>query len=116
MTLEGHGRPVNGVAALSADRVLSCSEDKSVKVWNATTGSCISTLTGHKDSVLRVGKCGPEHVFMSSSNDKTVKVWDSQSGRCLATLEGHEGAVWGIATLGQTRVASGSGDKTVKVW
>ena len=34
----------------------------------------------------------------------------------IATLEGHTGPVRSVCSLGDGRLASGSGDKTVRVW
>ena len=35
-------------------RVVSGSEDKTVRVWDAATGKCVATLRGHSQSV----RCG----------------------------------------------------------
>jgi WD40 repeat protein len=32
-------------------KVVSCSEDKTVRVWDVSRGECINTLTGHDSSV-----------------------------------------------------------------
>ena len=38
------------VAALSDGRVVSGSDDRTLKVWNPSTGQCLRTLSGHTDS------------------------------------------------------------------
>ncbi len=50
-------------------------------------------------------------------SDKTIRVVDARNGRWLATLAGHQDWVY-CATLNSdaTRLASGSGDGTVKLW
>ena len=53
---------------------------------------------------------------MSASRDRTLKVWDARSGRRLATLAGHAHAVERVAVLPGGRVASGSHDRTLKIW
>jgi WD40 repeat protein len=47
-----HGNNVNGVA-FSADvqRLVSASQDKTLKVWDVVTGQELRTLTGHKRSL-----------------------------------------------------------------
>ena len=49
MTLRGHTGGVWGVA-ISPDgkRVASCSDDSTIKVWDAVTGDELTTLRGHK--------------------------------------------------------------------
>ena len=34
-------------------RVVSASEDKTLKVWNIETGECVATLEGHSREVRR---------------------------------------------------------------
>jgi WD40 repeat protein len=46
-----------------------------------------------------------------------VKVWDAATGKLLATLTNHTGAVRCAAfSRGGDMIASGSADKTVRVW
>lgn len=54
-TLEGHSREVR-VVAFSPDGqlVASASWDKTVRLWEAATGTCRSTLEGHSDYVRAV--------------------------------------------------------------
>ena len=48
------GNDVNSVAWSRDGRLASGSDDKSVKIWDPTTGDCLRTLTGHAESVLIV--------------------------------------------------------------
>jgi WD40 repeat protein len=32
-------------------KIVSCSNDNTVRVWDVSRGECINTLTGHKDEV-----------------------------------------------------------------
>jgi WD40 repeat protein len=47
-----------------------------------------------------------------------VKIWDTQTGNCLiGPLEGHSDSVRALAfSIDGTKIASGSDDKTVRVW
>ncbi|KAL5371063.1 hypothetical protein DPSP01_014517 [Paraphaeosphaeria sporulosa] len=51
-TLEGHGSGVISVA-FSADsaRLASASGDRTVKIWDASSGACLQTLEGHSSTV-----------------------------------------------------------------
>jgi len=44
--------PVFCVETLSNERIISVSDDQTIKIWNVKTGDCLKTLEGHKDSVL----------------------------------------------------------------
>ena len=109
---------VNGVAGLSNERVVSASDDKTLKVWTLARprrGQCLHTLRGHRGSVLCVAAM-PRDRIVSGSRDKTLKVWDVNHGLCLQTLRGHTGWVNCVGLLPDGRVVSGSRDKTLKVW
>lgn len=54
-TLQGHDHNVSSVAFTpSADHVVSSSRDRTIKIWEVTTGYCIRTLLGHRDWVRQV--------------------------------------------------------------
>ena len=74
MTLTGHSDWVTSVIQLSDGKVCSGSFDKTVKIWDLTTGRCVMTLKGHCDSVRSVIQLSDGKVC-SGSDDKTVKIW-----------------------------------------
>jgi ribosome assembly protein 4 len=51
----------------------SSSKDATIKLWNARTGSCLVSLSGHIDSVESV-KWGGQGLLYSASRDRTIKV------------------------------------------
>ena len=75
--------------------IVSCSDDKSVKVWDFKNGMLKRTFTEHKKGVTCVKKFSTDKIA-SCSNDKTVKVWDLNStnpSKSLKTLKHQEGVV-----------------------
>jgi WD40 repeat protein len=87
-TLEGHSDRVNSVAfSHDSARLASASGDKTVKIWDASSGECLQTLEGHSDRVNSVAFSHDSARLASASDDKTVKIWDASSGECLQTLE-----------------------------
>ncbi|KAF1835058.1 hypothetical protein BDW02DRAFT_310937 [Decorospora gaudefroyi] len=117
-TLEGHSDKVNSVAfSHDSTRLASASDDKTVKIWDASSGACLQTLEGHSYKVYSVAFSHDSTRLASASDDKTVKIWDASSGACLQTLEGHSYKVYSVAfSHDSTRLASASDDKTVKIW
>ncbi|WP_437291456.1 outer membrane protein assembly factor BamB family protein [Sorangium sp. So ce406] len=117
-TLYGHAARVSA-CALSPDgqRIVSASNDRTLKVWDLATGKLLSTLEGHTGGVRACALSPDGQRIVSAANDRTLKVWDLATGKLLSTLEGHAREVNACALSpdGQ-RIVSASGDRTLKVW
>ncbi|MBO1072466.1 MAG: ribosome assembly protein 4 [Dolichospermum sp. DEX189] len=124
-TLKGHESTVNSVGfSPDGKRLASGSGDKTIKIWDVTTGKVLNTLPseryankGHEYSVISVGFSPDGKQLASGSYDKTIKIWDVTTGKLLNTLKGHESSVnsVGFSPDGK-QLASGSDDKTIKIW
>ena len=111
----GHTASVYILAVLPDGRVVSTSEDFTLRVWDAASGQCMQTLVKHRGTISCVSIL-PDGRVVSGSWDGTLRVWDVASGQCLQTLEGHSGGVNCVAVLSDGRVVSGSRDCTLRVW
>ena len=68
--------------------MVSCSEDKSIKIWDKATGDCIKTLLGHSDAVFSIAILSNNRI-VSCSLDKSIRIWDVELGECIKILNGH---------------------------
>ncbi len=74
-------------------KALSASADKTMKLWNLTTGNCEQTLEGHEDWVMSCsafrqkgeGGGSGRWIAVSCSSDATVKFWDLSDRDCATT-------------------------------
>ena len=84
LTLEGHTDSVTSVAFNhDGTKIVSGSEDKTIRVWNVDTGECILTLKGHTDYVKSVAFNHDGTKIVSGSDDKTIRVWNVDTGECI---------------------------------
>jgi WD40 repeat protein/uncharacterized caspase-like protein len=114
----GHTDSVNSVAISSNGKTLvSGSSDKSIKVWDLSSGKLVRSLRGHTDDVNSVCFSTDGKTIASGSRDKSIKIWDLESGKQIFALTGHRDSVTSVAFFpdGKT-LASGSWDKSIKIW
>jgi archaellum biogenesis ATPase FlaH len=117
LTLKTHNRGSSVAFSHDSARLASASSDRTIKIWDASSGECLKTLKGHSDSVWSVAFSHDSARLASASGDKTVKIWDASSGECLKSLAGHRHWVYSVAfSHDSTRLASASKDTTVKIW
>ena len=77
----GHCGWVSSVSFdVTGSRIVSGSDDNTVRVWDVATGACVQTLEGHSDAVSSVSFDNTGSRIVSGSDDKTVRVWDVAMG------------------------------------
>jgi WD40 repeat protein len=102
---------VNAVA-ISDNLVISCSDDRTVRIWNSDTGRCVKVLAGHSARVRAVAVKGD--FIASSSDDMTVRVWNRNTGDCLQTFETIERV--SAVEVSDDLLVTGSEDGEVRTW
>ncbi|KAF7502642.1 hypothetical protein GJ744_005417 [Endocarpon pusillum] len=117
-TLEGHSDWVTSVAFSPNGQLLaSGSDDKTIKLWDPTTGELRQTLKGHNGCVQSVTFSPNSRLLASSSDDRTIKLWDPITDELCQTLKGHNGRAQSVAFSPNGQLlASSSIDKTIKLW
>ncbi|XP_067297764.1 F-box/WD repeat-containing protein 7 isoform X1 [Pseudorasbora parva] len=111
--LKGHDDHVITCLQFCGNRIVSGSDDNTLKVWSAVTGKCLRTLVGHTGGVWSSQM--RDNIIISGSTDRTLKVWNAETGECIHTLYGHTSTVR-CMHLHEKRVVSGSRDATLRVW
>ena len=112
---EGHSDSVTCIALIPDGRVVSGSNDSTVRVWDAVTGQCLQTLRGHEDIITCVAVF-PDGRVVSGSDDRILRMWDVTTGKCMQTLQGHKSGISCVTVLPDGQVVSGAWDNTLRVW
>ena len=114
-TLSGHRNSINNLCEMpNYNFILSCSDDKTIKMWNINNYQCVKTYEGHNSDVNCVLALEDGRVI-SASTDKTIKVWN-EKGECKNTLTGHSDPVRSLILSNDKRIISCSSDKSVRFW
>jgi platelet-activating factor acetylhydrolase IB subunit alpha len=140
-TLTGHDHSVSAVRFIpsaAGEYLVSASRDKTLRIWEVATGYCVKTIQGHVDWVRDVAPSFDGRWLLSVGNDQSARLWDAASAEHKATFMGHEHVIeCGIfappaayphlaqiaglkkpppATSSSEFVATGSRDKTIRLW
>ena len=73
-TLSGHNGKVSSLVQLKNGYLASSSGDKTIKLWELSTGQTVRTLEGHLDQVTSLVELNNGQLA-SGSTDKSIIIW-----------------------------------------
>jgi WD40 repeat protein len=108
-------------------RIVTASDDKTARIWDAASGKEIAVLRGHQEGVNSaafspdgsriVTSSGARGSALLGSKDNTARIWDAASGKEIAVLRGHTFVVTSAAfSPDGTRIVTASMDSTTRIW
>ncbi len=123
-TLKGHTSSIRSLAISPDGQILaSGSDDKTVELWQLSTGQDLFTLRGHTKAVYSVAISSDGQILASGSDDKTIKLWQLSTGRQLGSItlgnwfSGDSGCVYSVAISPDGQIlASLSSSGTIQLW
>ncbi|KAL3493017.1 hypothetical protein BJX62DRAFT_201932 [Aspergillus germanicus] len=123
LNLYGHKLPVlNMDISWDSKLIVTCSADKTVRVWGLDFGDCHKSFLAHEDSIMAVAfvpnnKDGNGHNFFSVSKDRIIKYWDGDKFEHIQKLAGHHGEIWAMAISHSGEfIVTASHDKSIRTW
>ena len=118
-TLYGHTDSVDKVLITpDGRRIVSTSNDKTIRIWDLTSGEQLFILRGHQSIInILCITSDNRYIISSSIEDYAVKIWDLENGRLVSTVRGHSNYISAFTSTPDSKwIVTGSGDKTIKIW
>jgi len=78
--------------------------DRTVMLWDASTGSRVAVLYGHSGTVNSLAFSGDSRLLASAGDDNRVVLWDVESQSRIAVLTGHTSRVETVSFSPDSRV------------
>ncbi|PGH15861.1 hypothetical protein AJ80_05392 [Polytolypa hystricis UAMH7299] len=118
------------------------SQDRTIKRWDTSklvpspsstspSPKAMYTRKAHDKDINALDVNQTSTLFASASQDRTAKIWSIEDGSVMGILRGHKRGVWSIRfapkdtpivnsgpgiSTNRGLVATGSGDKTIRIW
>ncbi|UYV67603.1 GNB2L1 [Cordylochernes scorpioides] len=119
--LKGHNHFVSDcIMSSDGQYALSGSWDKSLRLWDLTTGKSTRRFAEHTKDVLSVAFSADNRQIVSGSRDKTIKLWNTLA-QCKYTIveDGHTDWISCVRFSPNNidpLIVSSGWDKQVKIW
>lgn len=114
----GHVDAINEISfSPDGSRLLSASNDKTVRVWDACTGACLKVLRGHTDSVTSASFSPDGNHILTASHDESIRIWNGRSGELVNTLVSGIGQVFSaMYSCDGSSILTVNGYQSINVW
>jgi WD40 repeat protein len=118
MKISGHKDLITHIDwSPSGDRLVTASDDTTVRIWDATTGEQMLLFNGHEDRLWCVKWSPDGSQIASGSYDGNVIIWDPITGEDILTFSEHQGEVMSIAwSPDGTHILSTSDNGEAIIW
>ncbi|MBI3098725.1 MAG: protein kinase [Planctomycetes bacterium] len=116
-TVDDNGQVTSVAFSPDGTRIVSGSDDNTIRLWEAATGKEVSRLEGHTGAVSSVAFSPDGTRIVSGSWDNTIRLWAAATGKEVWRCGGHAAEVESIAfSPDGRRVASLDSTGCALVW
>lgn len=116
--LNGHQGPIRAVRFnRNGDYCLTCSSDRTVRLWNPHKGTGIKIYKGPGQEVLDADVAHDNGRIVCGGADKQVLLMDVSTGQAIRKFRGHNGNINCVKFNDDSSlILSGSYDATLRAW
>jgi WD40 repeat protein len=116
-TLQGHSNVVwDVIVTPNGRRVLSASNDMTVRIWDVGSRACLGKFAGHSTFVCSLALSSDGSTVASGAIDGTIKVWTLASCKEILSLK-QKGADAKVGfTCKDKKLVSGGSDGVLTIW
>ena len=87
-----HTDCVNRLIQINNNNIVSCSLDKTSRIWDIKTNQSIGILHEHQNGIYYISKLQNGNII-SASEDMTMQIGVVDNRKCVDTLKRHDGGV-----------------------
>lgn len=123
-TLTHHSKSIRAMVQPRFEQTFCSGAPDALKKWIAKDGRLVKSFTGHK-AVVNAMAVNEDGVLVSGGDDGSLHFWDYGTGYNFQLTQSQvqpgsleaENAIFALEfDLTGTRLISGEGDKTIKIW
>jgi len=116
--MERHSASISAVTVTpDGRRLLTASDDATVRAWDMSTGRQLRVLAGHTDRVWGLAVSRDGRTVVTGSLDADIRIWHLETAETKRIINGHSGGVGCVVfTSDGKQLVSASADKTVRFW
>ncbi|KAK4256996.1 hypothetical protein QN277_006646 [Acacia crassicarpa] len=124
-SVQAHEDAINAVAVSGNGTVYTASADGSIRVWERDDEQVkkyrlVKSVEKKKSAVNAIALNGDGTMLFTGGCDSKISVWERKEGTndvvLAETLRGHSGPILCLVSVEGRWIASGSGDRTVRIW
>ena len=116
--LKGHRSHIKKVwVSPDGSRAISCSLDKTIRIWDLHSGTELAVLNEHTDGVLTMDISRDRNRLITGGWDEQIIEWDLEQNKKRRTYPGHKSCIEHLAYIHEDKhIISISYDYILKLW